>query len=460
MPGRILIIDSLATNRIVMKVKMSAAQFRVTTCADQTQANAIIAKNRPDLILLSMGDAGCNLTSFCRDLKSNPDTQSITIIALGGTDTAQARFAALDAGADDVMPRPINDALLLARIRSLLRVHSSHQELQLRESTSSALGFEESATPFEMAAHVALLSAQNTPDSKLLAALTHGLGHVVRAIDPDKALRAGHLAPAHDLYVIDASDPDSPQSRFFSLVSDLRARSETRTSTQMVVVPDDAPEMAAMFLDLGADDVITATVSGQEVALRAEKLIKRKHMHDRRRDTVRDGLQAAVTDQLTGLFNRRYVDPHLARMTQQAQASGDAMAVMMVDIDHFKAINDTYGHAAGDKVLKQLAKRLKDNVRAVDFVARVGGEEFLIALPNTTAPQAQMTANRLLALINCTPFDIGEAHPPLPVTISMGVALSGSKQTKITQPEVICAQADAALYAAKSAGRDQVAMAS
>jgi two-component system cell cycle response regulator len=146
-------------------------------------------------------------------------------------------------------------------------------------------------------------------------------------------------------------------------------------------------------------------------------------------------------------------------MTQQAQASGDAMAVMMVDIDHFKTINDTYGHAAGDMVLKQLAKRLKDNIRAVDMVARVGGEEFLVALPDTTATQAQTTANRLRALINSTPFDIGEAHPPLSVTISIGVALSEAKQPKGHRPDVICAQADAALYAAKSAGRDQVAMA-
>jgi two-component system cell cycle response regulator len=459
MPGRILIIDSVATNRIVMKVKMSAAQFRVDACANRTEADAIIAKHSPDLILMSLGDPAFDLQSYCQELKTNTDTQNTTIIAIGVTDTAQARFAALDAGADDVMARPVNDALLLARIRSLLRVHSTHQELQLRDGTSSALGFEETATPFEAAAHVALLSASQKPNSSLLAALTHGLGHVVRAIDPDQALRARPSQPSHALYMIDAGAQMETPARFFGLVSDLRARPDTRQSTQLIVVPDDGPEMAAMFLDLGADDVVMASASADEIALRARKLITRKRLHDRLRDTVRDGLQAAVTDQLTGLFNRRYVDPHLARMAQQAQASGDAMAVMMVDIDHFKSINDSYGHAAGDKVLKQLAKRLKNNIRAVDMVARVGGEEFLVALPDTTATQAQTTANRLLSLINSTPFDIGEAQPPLPVTISIGVAISRNKQDKGSPPETICAQADAALYAAKSAGRDQVAMA-
>ncbi|MDO6589246.1 diguanylate cyclase response regulator [Loktanella sp. D2R18] len=460
MPGRILIIDSVATNRIVMKVKMSAAQFRVNTCASRAEADAHILKHRPDLILASFGNPALDLESYCRSLKSNPDTQNITIIAIGVTDSSQARFAALNAGADDVMPRPVNDGLLLARIRSLLRVHSTHQELHLREGTSSALGFEEATTPFETAANVALLSATQQPDGALLAALTHCLGHVVRAMDPDQALRTSKTQPSHALYVIDASAHMTAPARFFGLVSDLRARPDTRQSTQLIVVPDDAPDMAAMFLDLGADDVVIVSASADEIVLRARKLIKRKRLHDRLRDTVRDGLQAAVTDPLTGLFNRRYVDPHLARMAQHAQMSGDAMAVMMVDIDHFKSINDTYGHAAGDKVLKQLAKRIKDNIRAVDMLARVGGEEFLVALPDTTAAQAQMTANRILSLINSTPFDIGEAHPPLPVTISVGVAISRAKQTKNPRAETICAQADAALYAAKSAGRDQVAMAS
>ncbi|SFR34154.1 response regulator receiver modulated diguanylate cyclase [Yoonia tamlensis] len=460
MPGHILIIDEVATNRIVMKVKMSAAQFRVSACANHAEAQKLIVKQPPDLILIGLGDPALDLSAYCRALRDNPLTQNVTIIAIGVNDTTQARFAALDAGADDVLARPVNDALLLARIRSLLRVQSTHQELQLREGTSSALGFEEPAAVFETPAHVALLSATQQPDSALLAALTHGLGHVVRTIDPDQALRDRKLQPPHALYVIDATTQMATPARFFGLVSDLRARPDTRRSTQLIVVPDDAPDMAAMFLDLGADDIVATSAQASEIALRARRLIRRKRIQDRLRDTVRDGLQAAVTDPLTGLFNRRYVDPHLTRMTKQAQASGNAMAVMMVDIDHFKTINDTYGHAAGDLVLKQLAKRLKENIRAVDMVARVGGEEFLVALPGTTGPQAQTTAHRLLGLINRTPFDIGEAHPPLPVTISIGVAISREKATlKGDRVGTICAQADAALYAAKSAGRDRVAMA-
>ena len=458
MPGRILIIDSVATNRIVMKVKMQAAQFRVDSCARVDQATALMHDQRPDLILINMCDQVADLHAFCHTLKQTPATEGIAIIAMGVADTAKARLAALDAGANDVLPRPINDALLLARIRSLLRVRSAHQELVLRDGTSRALGFEEAVSPFETAANVALLSADGMPDAFLVRSLSQNHTHLVRALDPDKALRGGGIRPSPDLFVIDAGATDTTDPRLFGLVSDLRARQETGLATQLVVIPMGTPNTAAMFLDLGADDVIIGPVSGDEIALRARVLVQRKLQHDQLRATLRDGLQAAVTDQLTGLYNRRYVASHLPRIAETSLAAGASLAIMMVDIDHFKGINDTYGHAAGDMVLKQIAQRMRDSLRSIDMVARIGGEEFLVAQPRTTAAQARVTANRLRQLVSKTPFDIGEAHPPLSVCISVGVAVSHALAKTATDTIKMCARADAALYAAKSAGRNQVAM--
>ena len=138
MTGRILIVDTLPTNRIVLKVKMLAAQFKVDACASRLEAETIIAKDRPDLILINLSDQAEDRHGFCRELKDDPETAAIAIISVGIADTARARFAALDAGADDVLPRPINDALLLARIRSLLRVRHARHELLLRDGTSRA----------------------------------------------------------------------------------------------------------------------------------------------------------------------------------------------------------------------------------------------------------------------------------------------------------------------------------
>ncbi len=458
MSGRILIVDTVATNRIVLKVKMLSAQFSVDACSSRIEAEAIIATNRPDLILVNLSDPAEDRHDFCKTLKSEPETASIAVIAVGVADTSRARFAALDAGADDVLPRPMNDTLLLARIRSLLRVRSASQELVLRDSTSRALGFEEAGAQFETAAHVAFLSPEGASRHDLVRMLSEGLRQPVRELETTGVLKQTAVTPVPDLFVVDGTDTGTSPNALFGLVSDLRSRSETRLSTQLIVVPHGQPELAAMFLDLGADDVVTCGTSKGEITLRAKALIRRKLLHDRLRDTVRNGLHAAVTDPLTGLYNRRYVEPHLARMATQSRNAGRELAVMMLDIDHFKSINDTYGHAAGDKVLVQLADRLRENLRAIDLVARIGGEEFLVAMPRTTSAQARGAADRLRRLVNCRPFDLGEVCPQLRVTVSVGVAVSGFGGMEQRNLGQMCDQADAALYAAKSAGRDQVAM--
>ncbi len=458
MSGRILIIDTVATNRIVLKVKMLAAQFSVDACSSRIEAEAIISTNRPDLILINLSDPVEDRHDFCRVLKNDPETSNIAVIAVGVADTSKARFAALDVGADDVLPNPMNDTLLLARIRSLLRVRSASQEIILRDSTSRALGFEEANAPFETAAHVALISHEDTCDATLNQMLLDGLGQPVRALASNCVLKQTAVTPVPDLFVIDGAHPDCDRKALYRLVSDLRSRSETRLSTQLIVVPHSEPEMAAMFLDLGADDIVTSGTSEGELTLRAKALIRRKLLHDRLRDTVRNGLHAAVTDPLTGLYNRRYVQAHLTRLAEQSRGSGRELAVMMLDIDHFKQVNDTHGHAAGDQVLVQLADRLRENLRAIDLVARVGGEEFLVAMPRTSAAQAHLAADRLRRLVNERPFDLGNGGQKLKVTASVGVATSGRHDIETRHLNKICDQADAALYAAKSAGRNQVAM--
>jgi two-component system cell cycle response regulator len=160
MTGRILIVDTVPTNRIVLKVKMLAAQFTVNACGSRADAEVMIAARRPNLIMINLSDPTEDRHGFCKELKEKPETAAIAIISVGVADTARARFASLDAGADDVMPRPINDALLLARIRSLLRVRNARQELMLRDSTSRALGREEAKIDFVAASSVALLSQE------------------------------------------------------------------------------------------------------------------------------------------------------------------------------------------------------------------------------------------------------------------------------------------------------------
>jgi len=152
------------------------------------------------------------------------------------------------------------------------------------------------------------------------------------------------------------------------------------------------------------------------------------------------------------LYNRRYATQHMQRILERSGESGLPYAVVMMDLDRFKSVNDTYGHEAGDRVLKEFARRLQENLRGIDLVARLGGEEFLVVLPDTGPTEVEFAAERLRNAIDRTKFDIGD-DCQIHITVSIGVAF-GSSDDKI--PSVLIQQADAALYDSKATGRNRV----
>ena len=456
MSGRILIVDTTATNRIVMKVKLLAAQYDVVACANHEETKSAFAQQRPDLLIINLSDPSIDNHQFCTDLKADRDTADIAIIGTGVADTPRARFAALDAGADDVLPHPVNDTFLLARIRSLLRMRQTPAELWMRHGTERALGFDEQKKRFDMPARIVFLTENTLASTGMIARLNrmHPLGVTVQSTTDTFQIDT-HVP---ELFIIDSTTFAKPSDDLFRLVADLRARDKSRLVPQMVLLPAGAVETAAMALDLGADDVVTSAICSEELRIRCQTLTNRKRQQDQLRNHVQSGLVAAVTDPLTGLYNRRYATPYLIEIAKQSKKTGQEFAVMMIDIDHFKKINDQFGHKAGDNVLVSLANRLRNNLRAIDLIARVGGEEFLVALPHSTAEQAQLAASRLCKLVNCTPFDIGPDVAPISVTISVGVAVGCADSAEMVCADDMCHQADGALYAAKSAGRDRVSL--
>jgi diguanylate cyclase (GGDEF)-like protein len=161
----------------------------------------------------------------------------------------------------------------------------------------------------------------------------------------------------------------------------------------------------------------------------------------------------ATHDTLTGLVNRRYFEERLTADSQKAFLNGSALSVIMVDIDHFKRVNDTFGHAAGDKVLREVASLLKSSVRRQDdMVARYGGEEFVLVLPGVILETASTIAERIRRSIQDTPIDIGETQ--LHLTISLGI--SNFPIHRVRSKEDLVKMADLALYDAKRGGRNRV----
>ena len=458
MAGRILIIDTVATNRIVLKVKLASAQYQVTPCANVAEAREAMNEGGFDLCLIEMTQLPPALREFCQDLRDTADTRHIPIIATGYFDSPSQRLDALICGADDVLEKPMSDQMLLARIRSLLRARAADDELRLRDDTSRALGFAEAAPNFEDPGRIVMVSDAVATSLPFANRLSDASGCDIRTIDAETALVPKGVETPPDLIVIDASASscDADQARIFRLIADLRGRSESRHCSQLVILPEDCPETDAMALDLGANDVVPATVSLAEIALRARALVRQKHRLDQLRDTVQSGLKAAITDPLTGIYNRRYAIPHVGGLLQRARNTGRDFAILALDIDHFKRINDTWGHAVGDKILIGVTQRIKDNLRAGDLVARVGGEEFLVALPEVTFEQAKGAAERLRRTIQAGPFFVYKAATPISVTLSIGVAIGTQTACLAETVDQILERADAALYVAKAAGRNTI----
>ena len=213
-----------------------------------------------------------------------------------------------------------------------------------------------------------------------------------------------------------------------------------------------------MALDLGANDILSEGFLPAELAIRIRTQLRRKADSDRLRASVEDGLRLAVTDHLTGLYNRRYALAHLQRIAEAGRASGRAFAVMVADVDRFKAVNDTWGHAAGDAVLAEIAARLRDNLRPGDMVARIGGEEFLITMPDTGYVAAATAADRLRRVVSAEEIPIPGKPGGLTATISIGVSVSQPGMVPEASVTDLIERADCALLAAKSEGRNQVSL--
>ncbi|MBK5928782.1 diguanylate cyclase [Rhodobaculum claviforme] len=473
MTGTVLIVDDVATNRIVMKVKMASACYDTLQAGDGTSALALARSRRPDAILLDMNLPDLSGIEVCRQLKADPVTADIPVIIVTTSRDGAARRDALRAGADDFLSKPVRETILMARLRSLLRARQNEAELRLRDGTSRAFGLAEPGAAFTTQGTIALIAAQADTALAWRRALAPHVSDRLVMLRPAAALTA--TGPAPEVYLIAADLAHSGDG--LRLMSELRSRGPSRHAAVCIVLPPAADgaradTTAAMALDLGAADLLPADFDPEETALRLTAQLERKRRADRLRDTVRSGLRMAVTDPLTGLYNRRYALPYLARMDERARQTGRSYAVMVLDLDRFKAVNDTFGHAAGDAVLAEVARRLLDNLRPVDLVARIGGEEFLVAMPDAHLATARAAAERLCRVVEAQPVTLpcGPDGPggSVGVTVSIGLSIGGTGPADPPpggpglqgDPVAgVLGRADSALLAAKAAGRNKVTVA-
>lgn len=456
MAGRILIIDDVATNRIVLKVRLTDARYDVLVAEDAAAGLQLARSRLPDLVLLDGTLAGQGGVAVLRQLRDDPATARIPVIMMLAADEATSRLAALQAGADDVMAKPMDEPRMLARLRALLRSCGMTEEMRARDAALGPIGMTEAPGSFSRPGLVALVADKPGPAMQMRSTLALHMPDslVIRTRDAALEIPDDAAFPCPDVYVIEADL--AAKGDGLRLMSDLRSRSATRHSAVCVRLRIPSDSDTAMAFDLGADDVIDAGLDPREVAVRLRRLLDRKRRDDQLRATLSDGLRLAVIDPLTGLFNRRYALAQLGRIADRARRGETGFAVLAIDLDRFKAVNDGFGHAAGDCVLVEVARRLSLNMRAGDLLARIGGEEFIVALPQTTSANALSLAKRLCRAVEAVPVRI-DPITAITVTISIGLAVSGQIASCGEEPVAAAlARADRALMRAKACGRNQV----
>lgn len=453
MSGRILIVDDVATNRIVYRARLAAAFYEPVLACDGESGLALALAERPDLILLDIGLPDISGYEVLRRLRGDPRLRDIPVIALTAARDSETRLKAFSAGADDVIVKPASDQVLLARVRNLLRTRA---EIVFSDAELQPAGLAEAAAAFEPSATVAVVTGQAEVARQLQADLAGQLRDRLVVLSRAQALAeaaAAQGAEVPDVFIIHDEDGDAGSS--LRLVSELKSNLATRHSAVCVVGRAAEGEEAAIAFDLGADDVVAPHVTATELALRTRSLLRRKRQGDRTRARIEDNLRLAMIDPLTGLHNRRYAAQALTAIAARAVERGRDLAVMVVDLDRFKVVNDQHGHAAGDAVLAEVARRLRANLREGDLLARIGGEEFLAVLPDSATPEARRVAERLCAALDARPIRLPSGLG-LTVTVSIGVAVSALAEGMPLSVDALVEQADLALLESKGAGRNQV----
>ncbi|NMM44246.1 PleD family two-component system response regulator [Rhodospirillaceae bacterium KN72] len=452
MTARVLVVDDLLPNVKLLEAKLTSEYFEVITARDGMTGLEMAKHDQPDIILLDVMMPGMDGFEVCERLKRDPDTMHIPVIMVTALSDSSDRVRGLEAGADDFLTKPVNDAALFARVRSLVRLKMLMDEWRMREQTSGQLGvMRENRSILNVdATHAHALVVEDSPvdAQKIVDSLDRDADTADIATSVDEA----HERLAFTQYELVIINLRLAAGDALRLCSHIRAAESTRHTPLLLTVEEDDTNRLTKALDIGINDYLIKPIDKQELLARVRTQIRRQRYQEKLRENYERSLAMALTDSLTGLYNRRYLNAHLAGLVDRVRAGGKPLAVMMFDIDFFKKINDTYGHAAGDEVLVELSRRIGQNVRSIDTIARHGGEEFVVLMPDADYAVAGVVAERLRKSIVSVPMAVrGGPEKGLNVSISIGVAMF---DFDIDSVESVLHKADQALYFAKHHGRN------
>ena len=452
MSARVLIVDDLYPNVRLLETKLSLEYFDVVVAMNGPDALAICERGACDVVLLDVMMPGMDGFEVCRRLKSNPVTAHLPVVIVTALDQPADRLRGLDAGADDFLTKPIDDTALMTRVRSLVRLKAVSDELRSRVLATRDIG---GPDPLVLAtadtgegARILLVEDRPGAIDRIATALGER-HHVTVETDPHRALV---MAP-EGRFELALVSLDLEGFDGLRLCSQLRSLERTRSLSLIMIGEMHEKARVTRGLEFGVNDYLLRPIDRNELIARVRTQVRRRRFCETLRGVLQASMEMAITDDLTGLHNRRYLDRQIGTAFGEATHHQKGLACLLLDIDRFKSINDTYGHEAGDEVLRAFAERIRQQVRPMDILARYGGEEIVIVVPGADLPEARAIAERIRERIEVTPFGIMGGAQDISVTVSVGVSV---RRPTDTSPADVIKRADAALYRAKSFGRNRV----
>jgi two-component system, cell cycle response regulator len=451
MTARVLVVDDTPPNIKLLEARLSAEYFDVLTANNGPDAIALCEQGLCDIVLLDVMMPGMDGFEVCRILKSQLATAHLPVVLVTALDQPADRVRGLEAGADDFLTKPIDEVALIARVRSLTRLKVVIDELRNRAHTTVALGM---IAPFATPSaddgrrgRILIVDDRASSAERIAQALEpHHNVHV--EADPHEAL---FKAAEDNIDIIVVSLGLSAYDGL-RLCSQIRSLERTRNLPILVIADIEDRQRVLRGLDLGVNDYLTRPVDRNELLARVRTQLRQKRYADSLREKVQQSIELALFDPLTGLNNRRFLENHLATMLDNARVRRAPLTLMILDIDHFKQVNDTYGHDCGDEVLKGFADRLRGIIRGGDLLCRLGGEEFVIVMPGVNVQAATRIAERARLAVQQEQFVIDATGRMIPVTVSIGIAERGGEG----DANSLYRRADRALYRAKAEGRNRV----
>src|SRR5712672_3413177 len=451
MTARVLVVDDVPANVKLLEARLSAEYFDVVTAMNGAEALAICERAECDIVLLDVMMPDMDGFEVCRRLKAGLTTHHLPVVMVTALDQPSDRLKGLEAGAVDFLTKPVSDVALIARVRSLARLKLMTDELRMRAVTSRDIGIEspEREAVVEAGRDGRILIVDDRASSyRHIAAMLAGEHSADIEADPSAGLF--HAAEGnYDLLIVSLGLENFDG---LGLCSQVRSLDRTRNVPILAIADAENSSRLVRALEIGVNDYLSRPIDKNELLARVRTQVRKKRYTERLRDNVQLSIELAITDPLTGLSNRRYMEGHVGTLIEQAATRGKPLTVLVIDIDYFKSINDSYGHDAGDDVLREFAIRIKKSVRGIDLACRYGGEEFVVLMPETDMAVATMVAERLRHRIAGEPFPIQQSARRVEVTISIGLATLAPEEGA----SGLLKRADQALYRAKRDGRNRV----